>query len=187
MNFKETMRTKLLEAKKYKLKAQKSGDELKKNELEIRMLQIVIGLADSAFKITDTQEIKDDYFYKIVYKMIKDNKKTMKLCKNLEQKQLLDDENAFLRTLVPPRMEEEEILQFMEPYMKQIKSAQADNQAIGLIMGNLKAAKKQVDGAEVKEIILKLREEHLLKQSQEDINAGRLHDHEEVKKETLNP
>lgn len=136
------------EMKQGVIAALKAKDDLKKN-----ILRVALGEIET--EESRHGEIKDEKVLSIVRKIVASNDETIAAgATNADQ---LRRENEILGEYLPKTLSRDEIKEFLASSAEQIQNAPSDGAATGIAMKALKAEKKDVLGAEVKEVVAEMR------------------------------
>lgn len=121
------------------------------------LLSVVLGEMDTARL---HHAVDDDKVCAIIRKLIESNKETISSCKNAQMAETLQKEIDILVEYLPKTLTTDEIEAFFreESILEQIVNAPSDGAGTGIAMKALKAAQKSVLGAEVKEVVIKIRQ-----------------------------
>lgn len=136
------------EMKQGVIQALKAKDDVKKNILRVALGEIETEEARHG-------QINDEKVLSIVRKIVTNNNETIEAgAGNADQ---LRTENEILNAYLPKTMSKDEIKEFLASSAEQISNAPSDGAATGIAMKALKSEKKDVLGAEVKEVVAEMR------------------------------
>jgi hypothetical protein len=132
--------------------AMKSGRSVEKEILRVALGEIQTEEARAAGKRGDESG------YAILKKLVKSNEETLAVTEAADQRKILEEELAVLRSLLPKSLGLDEIIGACAPVAEQIRTAAGDGQATGIAMKHLKSAGVTVDGKIVAQAVQAMRQ-----------------------------
>jgi len=139
------------------IKAQMKAAMKAGKTVEKEILRTAIGEISTEAARTDDGTLPDPKVEKILRKLVKSNRDTIKNTSDDPQKATLEEEIAVLEALLPKSLTVDEIAVALAPVSDAIKAAGNDGQATGVAMKHLKGEGAVVEGKDVSAAVKKIR------------------------------
>jgi uncharacterized protein YqeY len=130
--------------------AMKAGDVVRKEILRVAVGEITTNEARGTVKTEDDERA-------IVRKLMKSNEETLSLTTDEAQKQVLLQEIAILRELLPQSLGVDAIVEALAPVRDALRAEANDGKATGAAMKHLKSLGALVEGKDVSEAVRRVR------------------------------
>jgi len=137
------------EIKKRAMEAMKAGRTVEKNVLRLALGEIQTAEARDG-------SVTDEQAQALIRRIIKANDETAALSGD-EQKAVLAEETAVLKSLLPQTLDVDAIAAALAPVRDALRAAANEGQATGIAMKHLKASGATVNGKDVTEAARRLR------------------------------
>jgi hypothetical protein len=118
-----------------------------RNQLASDILKVVLGECQTK------NNFSDDFIIKYCRDIVKGNTETMKFGESAK----LSRENELLRSYLPKEVSKEELMVYASQISGEIKAAQSDKHAIGVLIKHVKSLGLLASGDVAKEVIAPLR------------------------------
>jgi uncharacterized protein YqeY len=129
-----------------------------KKVVEKEILRVILGEIQTV-QARGTEPVTDAVAAQIVSKLVKSNEESLAATSDAEQSQVLREEIAILKGLLPTALDVEQIIEALAPVQQQIVAAKASGPATGIAMKHLKGQALNVDGKDVAVAVARLRSE----------------------------
>ncbi len=139
------------------IKAQMKAAMKAGKTVEKEILRVAIGEISTEAARTDDGTLPDPKVEKILRKLVKSNRDTIKNTADDTQKAVLEEEIAVLEALLPKALTTDEIVAALAPVTDAIKAAGNDGQATGVAMKHLKGQGAVVEGKDVSAAVKQIR------------------------------
>ncbi len=139
------------EIKKRIVSAMKAKRSVEKDILKLALGEIQANEARSGKSLSD-QEAQ-----KIIRKLLKSNTETLQMTSQEDRKQLLQQENEVLETLLPKALSVAEIVAALGAVQEGIQGAKSDGQATGVAMKHIKSNGLAAEGKDVQAAVREIR------------------------------
>lgn len=120
-----------------------------RNQIASDILKVVLGECQTKNNFTD------DFIVRYCREIVKGNTETMKFGESVK----LSRENELLRSYLPKEVSKEELIVYAGQISGEIKAAQSDKHAIGVLIKYVKSLGLLASGDVSKEVILPIRKE----------------------------
>ncbi len=127
-----------------------------RNTVEKEILRVALGEIQTVEARTG-EAFTDEQVVAVLRKLVKSNGETMSHCEDKEQREVLQQENDILGSLLPKTLDQDGIVAALADVVEAIKGAGNDGQATGIAMKHVKAAGLAVQGKDVAAAVKKLR------------------------------
>jgi uncharacterized protein YqeY len=124
--------------------------------VEKEILRVALGEIQTA-EARGPGDASEEAATAIVRKLIKANEETLGLTSEASSRQILEQEIAVLRSLLPQTLGVDAIILALAPALEAIRAAANDGQATGVAMKHLKTSGASVSGKDVAEAVKKMR------------------------------
>jgi uncharacterized protein YqeY len=138
------------DVKRRMMAAMKAGDVVRKEILRVAVGEITTNEARGTVKTEDDERA-------IVRKLMKSNEETLSLTTDEAQKQVLMQEIAILRELLPQSLGVDAIVEALAPVRDALRAEANDGKATGAAMKHLKSLGALVEGKDVSEAVRRVR------------------------------
>jgi uncharacterized protein YqeY len=138
------------DVKRRMMAAMKAGDVVRKEILRVAVGEITTNEARGTVKTEDDERA-------IVRKLMKSNEETLSLTTDEAQKQVLLQEIAILRELLPQSLGVDAIVEALAPVRDALRAEANDGKATGAAMKHLKSLGALVEGKDVSEAVRRVR------------------------------
>jgi|JI10StandDraft_1071094.scaffolds.fasta_scaffold79551_2 uncharacterized protein YqeY len=138
------------DVKRRMMAAMKAGDVVRKEILRVAVGEITTNEARGTVKTEDDERA-------IVRKLMKSNEETLSLTTDEAQKQVLLQEIAILRELLPQSLGVDAIVEALAPVRDALRAEANDGKATGAAMKHLKSVGALVEGKDVSEAVRRVR------------------------------
>ncbi len=138
------------DVKRRMMAAMKAGDVVRKEILRVAVGEITTNEARGTVKTEDDERA-------IVRKLMKSNEETLSLTTDEAQKQVLLQEIAILRELLPQSLSVDAIVETLAPVRDALRAEANDGKATGAAMKHLKSVGALVEGKDVSEAVRRVR------------------------------
>lgn len=138
------------DVKRRMMAAMKAGDVVRKEILRVAVGEITTNEARGTVKTEDDERA-------IVRKLMKSNEETLSLTTDEAQKQVLLQEIAILRELLPQSLSVDAIVETLAPVRDALRAEANDGKATGAAMKHLKSLGALVEGKDVSEAVRRVR------------------------------
>ncbi|HHH11664.1 MAG TPA: hypothetical protein ENK23_06290 [Sorangium sp.] len=127
-----------------------------RNDIEKEVLRVCLGEI-TTHEARDGKSMSDEDVHRILRKLAKSNRETLKLTTQPEEQRKLRIELEVLESMLPQALNEQQVTAALAPVVADIKACGNDGQATGIAMRHLKGQGAVVEGRTVSAVVRSLR------------------------------